>query len=144
MDHLVVQDLRFKYCIPTDQIENRTLKMFILRFKFILYGNFDSCFIFKTPITQNSKITCFANWRSDNSKSRYWNDLKFIMAFLDKWLYQLLYEFSINEINKNYFEKKKYKKIHLLHGYAFENHYTHPLKYHIAVVGAAHSSVLCV
>ena len=52
------------YHCAKDQIEIRTPKMLISRFEFILYDYFDSCLIFKTSITQNSKITCFANlWK---------------------------------------------------------------------------------
>ena len=52
------------YHCAKDHIENRTPKMLISRFKSILHDYFDSCLIFKTPITQNSKITCFANlWK---------------------------------------------------------------------------------
>ena len=43
-------------------IGNRTPRVLISRFKHILYDYFDSCLIFKTPITQNSKTTCFANF----------------------------------------------------------------------------------
>ena len=58
---------------------------------------FDSCLIFKTPITQNSKITpVLSTGRNDNSKSRYVNDLKFVMAFLDRWLYAIANGFSFN------------------------------------------------
>ena len=47
-----------------DQIKNRAPKVLISRFKDILYDYFDNCLIFKTPITQNSKTTCFANlWK---------------------------------------------------------------------------------
>ena len=53
----------FTIAVQKDQIENRTPKMLISPFKFKLYVYFDCCFIFKTPITQNSKIICFANWR---------------------------------------------------------------------------------
>ena len=58
-----------RYCVSyyhcaKDQIENRTTKVLISRFKYILYDYFDSCLIFKTPITQNSKTTYFANlWK---------------------------------------------------------------------------------
>ena len=51
------------YHYAKGQIEKQTPKMLISRFKNILYDYFDSCLIFKTPITQNSKITCFVNWR---------------------------------------------------------------------------------
>ena len=37
--------------------------------------------IAKPPVLQ----TC----GNDNSKSRYWNDLKFLMAFLDRYLFRL-------------------------------------------------------
>ena len=33
---------------------------------------------------------------SDNSKSRYGNDLKFVMAFSDRKLYAVAYGFSFN------------------------------------------------
>ena len=72
------------YLCTKDQIENRTPKMLILRFKFILYDYFDSCLIFKTLINQNSKITVLRTCGNDNSNSRYGNDLKFVMAFLDR------------------------------------------------------------
>ena len=50
------------YChCAKDQIENQTQKLLISLFKYILYDYIDSCLIFKTPITQNSKSTCFAN-----------------------------------------------------------------------------------
>ena len=49
--------------ITVQKIESKTPKMLISRFQFILYDYFDSCLIFKTPIIQNSKITCFVNWR---------------------------------------------------------------------------------
>ena len=50
--------------VKKDQIKNRTPEVLISRFKYILYDYFDSCLIFKTPITQNSKTTCFANlWK---------------------------------------------------------------------------------
>ena len=49
------------YHCAKDQIENRTPKVLISRFKYILYDYFDSCLIFKTPMTQNSKSTSFAN-----------------------------------------------------------------------------------
>ena len=51
------------YHCATDQIENSTPKMLISRFKIIHYDYFDSYHIVKTPITQNSKVTCFVNWR---------------------------------------------------------------------------------
>ena len=52
------------YQCAKDQIENRTPKVLILRFKYILYDYFGSCLIFKTPITQNSKTICLANlWK---------------------------------------------------------------------------------
>ena len=52
------------YHCAKNQIENRTPNVLISRFKYILYDYFDSCLIFKTPITQNSKTTCFANlWK---------------------------------------------------------------------------------
>ena len=68
------------YHCAKDQIE----KVLISRLKFILYDYFDSCLIFKTPITQNSKTTCLRTCGNDNSKSRYGNDLKFAMTFLDR------------------------------------------------------------
>ena len=40
--------------ITDSQIENRTPNVLISRFKYIHYDYFDSCVIFKTPITQNS------------------------------------------------------------------------------------------
>ena len=40
--------------------------------------------IFKTPITQIAKSPDLRNCGNDNSKSRYGNDLKFVMAFLDR------------------------------------------------------------
>ena len=70
------------YHCAKDQFENRAPKMLNSRFKFICYSYFDSCLNFKTLITQHRKITCFASWRKDNSKSRYGNDLIFVMAFL--------------------------------------------------------------
>ena len=72
------------YHYAKDQIENRTPKVLISQFKYILYDYFDSCLIFKTPITQNSKTPVLQTCGNDNSKSRYGNDLKFVMAFLDK------------------------------------------------------------
>ena len=51
---ITVQKIKSKTQIP---------KMLILQFKFILYDYFDSCLIVITPITQNSKITGFVNWR---------------------------------------------------------------------------------
>ena len=69
------------YHCAKDQIKMRTPKMLIWLFKFILYDYLDSCLIFKTPITQNSKITCLS---TDNSKSKYGNDLKCVIAFLDR------------------------------------------------------------
>ena len=68
------------YHCAIDQIENQTPKMLISRFKYILYGYFDRCLLFETPITQNSKITCLRTGGSNNSKSRYGNDLTFVMA----------------------------------------------------------------
>ena len=45
------------YHCAKDQIQNQTLKVLISRFKYyILYYYFDSCLIFKTPITQNSEL----------------------------------------------------------------------------------------
>ena len=79
----------FSILCAKDQIKNRTPKMLNSRFKFICYSYLDSCLNFKTPITQHSKITCFASWRKpepDNSKSRYGNDLIFVMVFLDNYV----------------------------------------------------------
>ena len=57
------------YRSAKDQIKNRTPKRLISRFKFIHYDYFNRCLIVKTPITQNSKITCFAASGNNNSKS---------------------------------------------------------------------------
>ena len=46
--------------VQKNLFENRTPKMLILRYTFILYDYFDSCLTFKTPITQNRKVKCFA------------------------------------------------------------------------------------
>ena len=53
------------YChCAKDQIEYRTPEVLISRYKSLLYDYFDSFLIFKTPITQKSKTTCFANlWK---------------------------------------------------------------------------------
>ena len=70
-------NILFTITVKKDQIENRTPKMQNSRFKFICYSYLDSCLNYKTPITQHSKITCFASWRKRG------NDLIFVMAFLD-------------------------------------------------------------
>ena len=57
------------YC-ANDQIENRTPKMLISRSKFIYYRYFNSCSIFKTPITQIAKSPVLRTGGNDNSKSR--------------------------------------------------------------------------
>ena len=86
------------YHCGKDQIDNRAPKMSILRFKFILYAYFDSCLIFKTLITQNIKSPVLQTGGSDNSKSRNGNDLKFVTAFLDSYLYRLSNGFSFSQI----------------------------------------------
>ena len=72
------------YDCAKDQIDNRTPKVLISRFKYGLYDYFDSCLIYKTPITQNAKPPVLRTGGNDNSKSRYGNNLKFVMAFLDR------------------------------------------------------------
>ena len=72
------------YNCAKDQIENRTPKVLISRFKYILYEYFDSCLIFETPILKIAKPLVLRTCGNDNSKSRYGNDLKFVMAFLDR------------------------------------------------------------
>ena len=59
-------------------------KVLISRFKYILYDYFDSCLIFKTPILKIAKPPVLRTCVNDNSKSSYGNDLKFVMAFLDR------------------------------------------------------------
>ena len=94
---IYIEHIAYCHCAK-DQIENRTPKVLISRFKFILYNYFDSCLIFKTPITQKSVLFCFglSTGGNDNSKSRYGNDLKFVMAFLDRELYTVANGFSFN------------------------------------------------
>ena len=53
------------------------------RFKCIHYDYFNSCSIFKTPITQIAKSSALRTGENDNSKFRYGNDLKTVMTSLD-------------------------------------------------------------
>ena len=45
----------YLYHCTKDQIKNQSPKMLISRFKFMDYSYFNSCSIFKTPITQIAK-----------------------------------------------------------------------------------------
>ena len=67
------------YHCAKDHIKKSNSKDVNSRFKFISYSYLDSCLNFKTPITQHRKMAC----GNDNSKSRYGNDLIFVMTFLD-------------------------------------------------------------
>ena len=85
--------IAYHHCAK-NQIENRTLKVFILRFKYILYDYCDSCLIFKTP--NMAKPPVLQTCGNDNSKSRCGNDLKFVMAFLDMQFFRVSEGFSFN------------------------------------------------
>ena len=58
--------------------------MLISRFKFIDYSYFNSCSIFKTPISQIAKSPVLRAGGSDITKSRYGNDLKTFMELVDR------------------------------------------------------------
>ena len=72
------------YHCAKDQIENRTPKVLISRFKYILYDYFDTCLFLKRRLLKIAKPPVLRTCGNDNSKSRYGNDLKFVMAFLDR------------------------------------------------------------
>ena len=50
----------------------------------------------KSRLLKIAKSPVLRTGGSNNSKSRYGNDLKFVMAFLDMYLYQLSYGVSFN------------------------------------------------
>ena len=76
-------DIVYWHCAK-DQIKNQTQKMLISRSKFLHYRYFNSCSIFKTPITQLAKSPVLRIDGNSNAKSRYGNDLKIIKALLDR------------------------------------------------------------
>ena len=74
------------YHCAKDQIKNRTPAVLFLKRRLLK--------IAKPPVLQ----TC----GNDSPKSRYGNDLKFVMAFLDRSLFHLSEGFSFNYIKKKY------------------------------------------
>ena len=73
------------YQCAKDKIKIRTPKVLISQFKYILYEYFDSCLIFiKRRLVKIAKPPVLRTCGNDNSKSRYGNILKFVMAFLDR------------------------------------------------------------
>ena len=52
----------------------------------------------KRRLLKIAKSPVLSTRGNDNSKSRYGNHLKFVMAFLDRLLYAVANEFSFNEI----------------------------------------------
>ena len=73
----------FKKCVYYKILPEYT-KVLILRFKYILYDYFESCLIFKTRLLKIAKPPVLRTCGNNNSNSRYGNDLKFVMAFLDR------------------------------------------------------------
>ena len=72
------------YHCAKDQIENRTPKVLISRFKYILYDILTAVFFLKRRLLKIAKLPVLRTCGNDNSKSRYGNDPKFVMAFLDR------------------------------------------------------------
>ena len=72
----------YNHCAK-DQIKNQNPKLLISRFKCIHYDYFNSCSIFKTPITQIAKSPVLRTGGNDNSKFRYGNELKIVMTFIN-------------------------------------------------------------
>ena len=73
------------YHCAKDQIENRTPKMLIPRFLNIYFMTILTAVSFlKRRLLKIAKSTVLSTGGNDISKSRYGNDLKFVMAFLDR------------------------------------------------------------
>ena len=60
----------------------------------------------KRRLLKIAKSPVLSTGGNNDSKSRYGNDLKFVLAFLDKQLYAVANGFSFNIIKKNCLEKK--------------------------------------
>ena len=73
------------YChCARDQIEYQTPKMLVSRFKFILMTILTVVLFLKRRLLKIVKSPVLSTGGKDNSKSRYGNDLKCVMAFLDR------------------------------------------------------------
>ena len=76
----------FTMTVQKYQIENQTPKILNSLFKFICYSYLDSCnkkSILKRRLLNIAKSPVLRDGGNDNSTSRYGNDVKFVMAFLD-------------------------------------------------------------
>ena len=70
--------------VQKDQIKNRTPNVLISRFKYILYDYLSAVLFLKRRLLKIAKPPVLRTCGNDNSKSRYGNDLKFVIAFLDR------------------------------------------------------------
>ena len=63
---------------------------------YIYITSLTAVLFFKRRLLKVAKSLVLSTGGNDNSKSRYWNNLKFVMAFLDRYFYVVANGFSFN------------------------------------------------